>query len=160
MGEPFRMSIHSETTGNVLWLRRGDRFYLYDPDHLVDTMNDQRNITRLSSVEICGGYRSGDQWFIFYAEDCFQPSLHAIQAEEWGEAYEQFIEQEAERGHYLVTEESDPEKWAEIEASAQHGNMPDNIALTDDGYVHTECFQGFAVEFYAFENRPIPGEDD
>ena len=72
--------------------------------------------------------------FIFYVEDCAWPSFHAIQAASWEDAFEDFCEQEADRGHYLI-KDGDPD-YAE-----------DDGHYCDDGRrVDSESFQSLGSE--------------
>ena len=87
----------------------------------------------VSSVDTEVSYGSDDAWFAFFAEDCFDPSIHMIRAPSFEAAYYQFVEQEAERGHYVI-DENDPDYGPDDGTYADHGVRVD-----------TERFQGFEI---------------
>jgi hypothetical protein len=87
----------------------------------------------LSSLTLNESWPEEPVW-IFYVEDCAFPSFHAIQAATWEDAYEDFCEQEADRGHYLIKDD-DPD----------YG--PDDGHYCDDGRrVDSESFQSLGSD--------------
>lgn len=85
---------------------------------------------KASSVDVSASYNDDDPWFAFYCEDCFDPSIHIIRAPTRDDAYEVFLDQEAERGHYVI-DDDDPD----------YGD--DDGTWTSSGVrVDSECFMG------------------
>jgi hypothetical protein len=137
-----RKMITISETGNVLTLRSGDRLYTYDPDkRMGPALSTERAI--LSSVDTDAAH-DDSPWFVFYVEDCAFPTFHAIRADSWETAYEVFIDQEAERGHYVIKREDlSPEDEAAWDAGTYEA--PSYSSRGDP--MQTECFNGFQVEF-------------
>lgn len=50
------------------------------------------DVYRASGMYDESGFATG-RWFVFYHEDCFQPSVYVIRAESFETAYEVFIEE-------------------------------------------------------------------
>jgi len=94
-------------------------------------------VGRISTLTIDGGEDA--RWFVFYVEDCHSPALHLYRADSWERAYECFISDEADRGHYLINDD-DPD-YSE-----------DDGTWTDDGRrVDSESFMGDAVDVVSIE---------
>jgi hypothetical protein len=88
---------------------------------------------RVSSLDVEYSSDEKDPFFAFFAEDCMDPAIHVIRARSFEAAYEVFIDQEADRGHYVI-DEGDPD----------YG--PDDGFYSNSGFrVDTECFRGFQL---------------
>ncbi len=107
---------------NIIRVEWGGNPYVWDPDKKLDDL--PYGTGRLIDFEDVDN-NADDPWFIFYAEDCAFPTPHLIRAASWENAYEAFIDQEVERGHYVITEEEDPECWAELQK--ENGNPSCNF---------------------------------
>ena len=116
--------------------------YVWDPDKLITPVGGFSSV-RVGKGDDCVSLSSltlNYSWpdepiFVFYVADCAWPTLHAIQAASWENAYEDFCEQEADRGHYLI-KDGDPD----------YG--PDDGTWTDNGRrVDSESFQALSDTF-------------
>lgn len=100
---------------------------------------------RVSDIDTEASVSTDDPWFIFYVADCAWPSYHAIQSQSWEDAYEQFIDQEAERGHYVLKRE-------EYDSDEEFEKACEEAPCSSDGKpMNTEPFQGFEVSLTLVE---------
>lgn len=115
-----------------------DARYVWDPERLITPIGGFSSVRigkgqdhkALSGWDDNAAYGDeSDGIYIFYCEDCFDPSLWAIVAQSWEDAYDRFCEVQADLGHYLI-DDDDPD----------YG--PDDGTWTGDGRrVDSECFQ-------------------
>ena len=83
-----------------------------------------------SGLNVEASTGSDDPWFAFWCADCFDPSIYIVRAPHFEGAYDQFVEIQADIGHYLIKD-----------GDTDYGD--DDGTFTESGRrVDTECFQG------------------
>lgn len=123
------MATFSFSSKAVITVTNGGRLFVFDPkEGPVDMPYGVKRLSSFTDEET-----DGSLW-CFFAEDCFDPSIHLVRAYTFEDAYEFFCQLQADIGHYLI-QHDDPD----YDEDAGH--------WTDDGRrVDTENFQGFGVE--------------
>lgn len=109
--------------------------YVWDPDKLITPVGGFSSV-RVGKGNDCVSLSSltlNDSWddepiFVFFVEDCAFPIFHAIQAASWENAYEDFCEQEADRGHYLIKDD-DPDYGLDDGTWTNDGRRVDSSAF-------------------------------
>lgn len=74
----------------------------------------------------------GDNWFILYVNDCYDPPLTLVRADSFEDAYELYCDDD----HSLVIDEEDLDDY----------NLEELQYNSDGDPIDTECVGGFEVE--------------
>jgi len=84
----------------------------------------------------------GDNWFVLWIEDCFQPAVYLVRADNFQEAYDDFIDARIDE---LRIDESDYSDYGITEGGAPSDSELDFNVTSDGTPVDTESIQGREV---------------
>lgn len=94
----------------------------------LDDANMEGGICRVSHIHTDEAGYGEDKWFLFAVADCFDPVLHAVLADTFERAYDEFLCQ------------------AEEELTVENTEVTDDTYFNENGKpVDTESVQGFEV---------------